>query len=117
MYGFVNEINVSILIDTGSAVSIISEHLWDKALKESRLRPVHTPVLAANGESLSIKGHTLASISIAGCTVRHRVLVSSNASQECLLRADFLASHDCIVNFPNRQLKMGQENAAIMQTT
>ena len=117
MYGFVNEINVSILIDTGSAVSIISEHLWDKALKESRLRPVHTPVLAANGESLSIKGHTLASISIAGCTVRHRVLVSSNVSQECLLGADFLASHDCIVDFPNRQLKMGQENAAIMQTT
>ena len=58
------------------------------------------PVVVANSELLHILGQTQSKIHLAGIGIEptHNVLVTGDASQDCLLGADFLTSHGFVID-------------------
>ena len=47
------------LVDTGSAVTIVSEKTWREATRGEGLESVARPVVAANGQQLEVLGKPL----------------------------------------------------------
>jgi len=87
--GTVGERTTRILVDTGSAVTIVREDVWNEAVDSQQLEPTTSPVIAANGEPLELQGRGDVTFRLGGIPARHPVLVASNVTQECLLGADF----------------------------
>ena len=73
------------------------------------------PIVVANGESLSILGQTTSRIHVAGKEYTHDVLVADDVSQDCLLGADFLASHEFVIDLGSRMLRRGQSSTPLLQ--
>ena len=97
--GRLGKLVVKILIDTGSAVTLVREDVWKKVQQSPKTikAPVHS-VVAANGEKLELVGQGEVSITIGGVTRRHMVLVTKHLTQECILGVDFLIKHACVVD-------------------
>ena len=101
----------SILVDTGSAVTIVHRRVWERG----KLRPVAGgPVVVANGEPLQILGQAESHIHLAGGDFTHNVLGTGDVSQDCLLGADFLASHGFVIDLQSRELRQGQSSTPLL---
>ena len=90
----------TLLVDTGSAVTLVREDVWRDAKSGSAVQlesPVHT-VVAANGGKLNITGQCTIKIAVGPLSEDHVVLVTKNLHQECLLGADFLMRHGCVLD-------------------
>ena len=89
-----------ILVDTGSAVTLVREDVWVEAKSGGACQleaPVHM-VVAANGGKLNITGQCTVQIAVGPLSKDHVVLVAKNLHQECLLGADFLMRHGCVLD-------------------
>ena len=102
---------MSLLVDTGSAVTIVHERAWCP-LQQS-LQKVNRPVIAANGEPLSILGRTEIRIVIAG---KEFLLIARDITQECILGADFLISHGFVIDPGNRLLRIGETSTPLLSS-
>ena len=114
--GTVDGVPASILVDTGSAVTIVHRRVWERGQAgSSKLRPVAGgPVVVANGEPLQILGQAQSHIHLAGGDFTHNVLVTGDVSQDCLLGADFLASHGFVIDLQSRELRQGQSSTPLL---
>lgn len=100
---------VQMLVDTGSAVTILREVMWRRPQEFCHLHleaPTRS-VDAANGEELSLLGQSEVSMSIRGLTRKHTVLVAKGLTQEFLLSADFLTQHGCDIDLMKMTLLAG----------
>ena len=97
-----------LLVDTGSAVTILREDVWQEAVSglQRRLETATQPVVAANGEELQLVGQSPVSLQVGGLRVSHTVLVARRVTQECLLGADFLSRHGCVVDLRDNVLRI-----------
>ena len=88
------------LIDTGSAVSLVREDVWKEAteLPVDLLTPPVRPIVAANGGELDLLGQDELQLQVGDLQVQFPVFIARDLTQECLLGADFLKQHDCVVN-------------------
>ena len=64
-------------------------------------------VVAANGQPLQILGVIRSSFDNAGTEFSHDTLVTGDVSQDCLLEADFLLSHEYVVDLKFKMLRKG----------
>ena len=90
----------TLLVDTGSAVTLVREDVWRDAKSGSAVQlesPVHT-VVATNGGKLNITGQCTIKIAVGPLSKDHVVSVAKNLHQECLLGADFLMRHGCVLD-------------------
>lgn len=84
------------LVDTGSAATILSEMTWRRAMRGSgKLQTATRPVVTANGQQLEVLGMDTVSLQVGDIQSSFPVLV---LTQECLLGADYLTQHECLVN-------------------
>ena len=107
-------------MDTGSAVTIIHRGLWERGRgaaghRSTLQQAAGGPIVVANGESLSILGQTTSRIHVAGEEYTHDVLVADDVSQDCLLGADFLASHQFVIDLGSRMLRKGKSSTPLLQ--
>ena len=94
------------LVDTGSAVMLVREDVISMVPSGKSLTtqvPANS-VVAANGEKLDIIGQCNLSIKVGVSAKDHPVLIAKNLNQECLLGADFLIKHGCIVDLQQQIL-------------
>ena len=63
--------------------------------------------MAANGQNLNLLGKADVSIHVGGVKAYHGVLVATGLTQRCLLGADFLQRHGCVVEFQQETLFAG----------
>ncbi len=106
--GRVEEHATRMLVDTGSAVTIISEETWRRALPgNSQLQAVSRSVVAANGQRLQVLGTDTVKLQVGGVQLPFPVLVARGITQECLLGADFLMQHGCLVDLRSGELFIG----------
>jgi len=114
--GKVDGVPASILVDTGSAVTIVHRRLWERGqVGSGKLQPVEGgPIVVANGDPLQILGQTQSHIHLAGTDFTHNVLVSGNVTQDCLLGADFLAAHGFVIDLQSRVLRQGQASTPLL---
>ena len=95
------------LVDTGSAVTILREDVWKEAVDAQHLEPPLSPVVAANGEKLDVRGRSNVILQVGGIHTHYPVLVVRNVTQECLLGANFLENFGCTTNLRERTLSTG----------
>lgn len=97
------------LVDTGSAVTIVREDVWRETMQSDwgqLAAPLH-PTVAANGQELDLRGQSEVMICVGGLAKRHTVLVARGLTQECLLGPDYLQKHRCVVDLDKRILCAG----------
>ena len=114
MLGRVDNKELRMLVDTGSAVTLIHKNVYEQLDNtKAKLRKVLVPVVSANGEPLTIEGQCVARFTLGGLTVSHNVLIAGGISQECLLGADFLVKHKGVIELDKRVLLLGGNRTAI----
>ena len=87
--GKVNGIELGIVIDTGSATTIISQSLLSK-LGTPPMSHSQYQVVSATGDPLLVLGTIDVYIEVGTVAVTHLVIVCSNITYECIVGADFL---------------------------
>ena len=97
------------LVDTGSAVTLVHCRVLENAKIDFKLGMVSEPVVSANGQPLDIKGKCELEIFLGGVSVVHPVLVAADVTQDCLLGIDFLGKHNCTIDLKGRSIKIGKE--------
>ena len=68
---------VDMLVDTGSAVTLVHCRVLEKAKIDFKLGMVSEPVVSANGQPLDIRGKCELEIFLGGVSVVHPVLVAA----------------------------------------
>ena len=106
MVGKLGNRNTRMLVDTGSAVSLIREDVWRDIAQSSmdHLTQPARPIVAANGEKLDLIGGTELRLSVGDLDIPLSVFIAKELTQECLLGADFLKQHNCVINMRERTL-------------
>jgi hypothetical protein len=101
MVGEIGGEEVSMLVDTGSAVTLIHRRIWDKI--QECYGPVDTgpPVIAVNSQPLSILVQCVVEMRVAGIYASHPVLVADDISHECLLGVEFLGANNFTIELGN----------------
>nr|VZI32539.1 unnamed protein product [Spirometra erinaceieuropaei] len=101
--GTVANKRVSILIDTGAAVSLIHGNLLHGTNYIQSAFP-QLQILTANNTTLQFSGSATVPVSIKDTTIRHCFLVSSELKWNVILGCDFLKRHaQAITLFPTSQ--------------
>ena len=65
--------------------------------------------MSANGEDLDLLGQSEVTLRIGGLVEKHMILVANGLTQECVLGADFLMQHSCVVDLQKMSLHAGGE--------
>ena len=105
-----NAVPTAILVDTGSAVTILHKDLWEQSAgsMSEALEAISSPVTVANGQPLHILGLGTVRIRISDVEFVHQALIADDVSQSCLLGADFLVPHGVAIDFKTNQLRVGE---------
>nr|VZH98725.1 unnamed protein product [Spirometra erinaceieuropaei] len=96
--GTVANRRVSILIDTGAAVSLIHRSLLHGTNYIQSAFP-QLQILTANSSTLQLSGSATVPVSIKDTTIRHCFLVSSELKWNVILGCDFLKRHAQAITF------------------
>ena len=94
--GFIGWRPAKMLVDSGSAVSILHQDVWRECTATTAACQLDTavpPVVAANGGALNILGRTSLGVEVAGLKVDFSFLVAEKLTQECIVGADVLQQH------------------------
>ena len=107
--GLVAGQRIDMLVDTGSAVTLVHQRVIDRSPKNFKLRVVGEPVVSGNGQPLDVRGKCDLEICVDGVNVVHSVLVAADVTQDCLLGVDFLDKHGCKIDSEVRSLSIGSK--------
>ena len=113
--GLVAGRRTNMLVDTGSGVTIVREDVWKESQQEEcgLLSPPFCPVVAANGQELNLLGRCEMLVSVGGLSESHSILIAKGLTQECLLGADFLLKHGCVVDLKKQVLLAGGKSVGM----
>ena len=103
--GKVQGYTTSMLVDTGSALSLVREDLWK--IQQS----IHS-LITANGSKLEVISKTTATITVGGMSITMPVIITKGLSQPCILGADFLMKNNGSVNLANMTLNINGKSVS-----
>lgn len=88
------------MIDTGAAVSLIREDIWEKVAgnKPTLMAWTGCQLVGAEGSPIEIKGIATITFLIAGQRVHGDFLVTNQLNSKAILGLDFLEQNQCIIN-------------------
>ena len=111
--GKVNGIELGIVIDTGSATTIISQSLLSKLGTPPMSHSQHQ-VVSATGDPLLVLGTLDVYIEVGTVAVTHPVIVCGNITHECIVGVDFLTLHGFDVKFSTKTLEIMDASAPLL---
>ena len=100
--------NISVLLDTGAEKNLCGSHL----ISDQRVSPTEQKLLAANGTAISLLGTAEIVIQVCGKEIKCNVFVS-DAIDELILGATFLAEHNCVWNFRQSEISIDGRTAKL----
>ena len=106
LQGMVGGRPTRMLVDTGSSVTLVHEKVWNDISQDRKLLTPQCPVMAVNGDSLSLCGQIDLDLMVGKHVRTHTVLVVREMTQECLLGTDFLEQYGCVVDLGRRTMIM-----------
>ena len=104
----VNGTTSSFLVDTGLAISLVSQDLWKKCCQEhDKLEPWTKQLVSVNRSSLRVLWCCQIRITMGNNTFHHAVLVVDTLTMKGILGIDFLKKYKCSVSLgENTKLDM-----------
>lgn len=113
----IDNISLHAVVDSGSPVSVISEHTFQKcnADKSCPTLPVQKTKIsgAVPGKTIDIKMQTYLPFVVQGHTLYCTFLIVPALTTEIILGVDFLTNHQAILNFHTSQLLLHYDNDII----
>ncbi|KRY47195.1 Retrovirus-related Pol polyprotein from transposon 17.6 [Trichinella britovi] len=100
----------NILIDTGSAVTLLQSGVPTEPWRNGNL-------LAADGTQLTVSGKRWAKLEIGNQAFTHPVVIVENLVQQALLGRDFLRRFGCKLNIADAVLQINGESVRLMEAT
>ena len=83
LQGMVGGRPTRMLVDTGSSVTLVHEKVWNDISQDRKLLTPQCPVMAVNGDSLSLCGQIDLDLMVGKHVRTHTVLVVREMTQEC----------------------------------
>jgi len=107
--------HVELLIDTGSAVSLINKKVYDRLANTSKgkLHPVVTRLSAADGEQIEVFGYSDFTLEIEGRTFEQSLIVASLGDIPGILGLDFLEKHESVLDVSRGILQFRKQKCEI----
>ena len=107
---------MELLVDTGSAVTIISQAL-QKRMRCEPLSPVQQNIVSATGHSLSALGVLQVTVTNGNLSVNHPAIVCSDVTHDFIIGVDFFHQHSLDVRFSTQTLKTSCDTVPLMIDT
>ena len=97
---------VSFLVDTGAAVSLICGEIWEhiKLSEPPKLTPIRTRLVGADGSPLQVQGSAVVELTISGQVFKQEFIIADSLASEGILSLNFLESNRCIVDLIHGEL-------------
>ena len=111
--GLVNHQTVSIMLDTGATVSVLSDEMWRKCGRNSCLKPVTATLTAANSNEIEVQGQAAIRLRIADFDTSWTVIVARELSHDCLLGTDFFQEYKCKICYDTGTFMVGATEVPI----
>ena len=106
MAGEICSKELNFLVDTGSAITLLSTDIFESFENDIKLEPVQYGVLLADGTSLPVKGQIEIEIDLGPVKTCHNVIVAGIKSQ-AILGMDFLTKFKCTLDLNKSCLRIG----------
>ena len=112
-----NRGNVKFMIDTGAAVSLMHEDIWEKVAGNKPTLTAWTgcQLVGAEGSPIEIKGIATITFLIAGQRVHSDFLVTNRLNSEAILGLDFLEQNQCIINAKQHTVHLQGKAVTILE--
>jgi hypothetical protein len=99
---------IKFLVDTGSAITIISTRSYQKfGINDDNLEALEYDVCTADGKKLKIFGATELELIIGPLLVKHKFIVA-DISSSAILGMDFLDKHKCSIDVSKSILRINE---------
>ena len=104
--GRVEQKAVNFLIDTGSAVTLLSYRIFHHLdIDQSGLKEVPFDICLADGTDLGVRGQVQLDITLGPLKVEHTIIIA-NITQEAILGMDFMTEQECQLDLHNSMLRV-----------
>ena len=103
--GYVNNVRVNFMLDTGAPVSLVRKDVFDQA--QAELVPwAGGGLVGVEGTPLVIHGMAAVEIGLLGKLLPTEVVVASSLKAQAILGVDFLERNGCVINTAKRILHL-----------
>ena len=110
--GSINSKPVDFLVDTGSAVTVISYAVYDDLGLDQPLESSCHSILLADGSPLGVRGQAVLGVELGEAVIDHPVLVA-NIEKDAILGMDFLTAQKCTLNLNKSVLRIGDSTLSM----
>ena len=107
--GSVDGVDLSLLLDTGPAVTLLRKDVWEQISREKRpvLRPWLTmKLVTAGGMPLTVHGCASVNLRLGQETFESEVVVASPLTSEAIIGIDFLLKEQAAIDIPAGRLHL-----------
>ena len=105
--GTVGPESISFLVDCGSAITIISDEVWNKIEESQKGKLEKGPVACtANNQKLTVLGSVRVRLEFGNWIVSQDVCVVKDLNNDGILGLDFLSKHGGMVDFRTKTLRI-----------
>ena len=114
--GSLNGIAVSMLVDTGSAATLLRLDVWEQIVTRNPLPLTPCPslrLLGAGGEPLTVHGRSQITLGLGSNTFVVDAVVVNPLTSQAILGLDFLVEQRATIDLPNRTLRLGERGCNI----
>ena len=99
MTGLIGKLSVNLLVDTGSATSLLSVETFKKIKgADSSLRPTDARLSTASGKPMDVSGEAEIRLRIGGIVYPRMVVIADLGEMEGILGLDFLEDNQAVVD-------------------
>ena len=110
----VNGVTSSFLVDTGSAITLIGQELWEKCkYDQDVMEPWLKQLVSVDGSPVSVFGSCQVRILIGGSTFCYTAVVVDTLTLEGILWVDFLQGNKCLVDLCENTVKIPKHSISI----
>ena len=113
--GKVQDMPVRILLDTGAAISVVSQELWEKIPPEKRpklKRPLHAGIKTVAGNIMRLIGSAEINYQIGNSEYRFSTAVIPDFVFPVVLGLDFLRKFGAVINLENEEITFNSKGVA-----
>ena len=110
LQGWVSNVSVSFLVDTGAGVSLLNVHVWDQAgLTNVKMSPApHSNLIGVDGHPLHVRGIVTIPLTTSSTVFTQAFVIANNITADGILGMDFLEKNKCILDIAKWQITVNQ---------